>query len=310
MPKTALLFAGQGAQQVGMGVDLAMADPAVADLYEDAKGACGIDAYSLSLLGPKEELDSTQNAQVCLLTAQVAYARAALKAGLTFDAVAGYGCGEYAAHVLAETVDFETAAQLVARRSALMALAAAQNKGAAARFEGMDHKQASELCSMLSKEGVTLAVAAYDAPGRVVLAGCASAVEEACIQWTSAGNECKELPGVGAVNTPLMQMAATNGVRPALNAILFGVGEVPIINNLDAQPFVARDVVNTLSEEITHPILWEQTVRALLDAGVTRFVQCGPGKDLFLSTKRTVEDAGVDAECIVIASAKDVVANF
>lgn len=232
VPKTAFLFPGEGMQAVGMGKGFMLAHPACADLYELAQACTGVNVYELCSNGPAAELDLLQNCQPCLVTTGVVIARALQEVGVEPDCVAGYGCGEYAAHVVANTLDDETALQLVGRRGALSALAA---------------RGADDPLSILHSERA-------------------------------------------------QQVAV--GMQPAFKGTAFAPPQVPLYCNLTAAPLEVTEVDRMLGEQLTHPVLWEETLRALLDAGVERVIECGSFGALASLNEQVVRQAGAGAELV------------
>lgn len=305
MGKTAFLCSGQGAQKLGMGVDFAQAYPQAAAVFDAASQAAGIDVLALCENGPLEELSLTQNTQPALVAASLAIARGLMANGTQPDAVAGFSLGEYAAHAIAGTIDDATALQLVSRRGSLMAAAADQAPGGMAALLRCTLDQARELCDRhAAATGEVLAPANVNCPGQVVISGQAAALDAACADWKEQGGKAVPVKTSGAFHSPLMASAA-DGMRPALEGTSFAAPRIPLYCNVDAQPLEPGQAADTLVRQITSPVLWEATVRNMVDDGVDRFIECGPGKVLSGMVKRTARDMKADVEIICIESIED-----
>ena len=306
MAKIAFLCPGYGSQASGMGADFVGRFSWAADYFEEAKAVTGLDIFDLCMNQTQEELDQTQNGQPCIVVASLAVARALRERGIEPDCVAGLFEGEYAAHIIAKTVDENSALELVARRGALMAMAAHLNKGQLAVLEGCNAAKAAELCSSVhAQSGQTVAVSAYLDPETTAVSGQQEAVKNVCELWKQAGGTAYVLPGNVAANCMLMK-SARSGMAMALKNTLFGPGEIPVYNNIDAKAFECVQSPAILGDQIIKPVMWRQTIEAMLDAGVDTFIQCGPGTMALEGARRTASAKGAKASFIKVASAQDV----
>ena len=305
MSKTAFLCSGQGAQKVGMGIDFVHAFPACADLFELAKSATGIDVFQLCEQGPLEELSLTQNTQPALVTTSLAIARALQDKGVKPDCVAGFSLGEYAAHAIARTISEETALQLVARRGAMMAMAASQTQGGMAALLRCNLEQAAQLCEKHAEaHGQVLAPANINCPGQVVISGQTEALEDACADWKEQGGKFSMVKTSGAFHSPLMQFAADR-MKPALEMTGFAAPEIDLYCNCNALPLEQGKAAEMLLRQITSPVLWEDTIRNMIGDGVDTFIECGPGKVLTGMVKRTARDMGVKVTQVCVETVED-----
>lgn len=288
-----------------MGIDFVYTVPACADLFELAKSATGIDVFQLCEQGPEEELSLTQNTQPALVTTSLAIARALEERGVKPDCVAGFSLGEYAAHAIARTISDETALMLVARRGAMMAMAASQVQGGMAALLRCDLAQAAELCKKHAEaQGQVLAPANINCPGQVVISGQTEALEAACADWKEQGGKFSMVKTSGAFHSPLMQFAADR-MKPALEMTGFAAPEIDLYCNCTALPLEPGKAPEMLVRQITSPVLWEDTIRNMIADGVGTFVECGPGKVLTGMVKRTARDMGAKVVHVCVETVED-----
>lgn len=280
MPKIAFIFAGQGAQYIGMGRGLAEAYPAARDTFAAANRALGFDIERLCYEGPEEELAKTENTQPAILTVSVAALRVLQQAGLRPAALAGLSLGEYAALVAAEAMPFETAVTLVRKRGRFMQEAVPLGRGKMAAILGLGREAVRELCEK-SKEFGLIEPANYNCPGQIVLAGETAAVERAV----------ELAPDLGAKRAVLLPVSAPfhcRMLRPAgekLAAELAGIPvlapRLPVLSNVTADYVTTGESIKeNLIKQVSSPVLWEDIVRRMLDEGITTFIEIGPGKAL------------------------------
>jgi [acyl-carrier-protein] S-malonyltransferase len=310
MSKTALLFAGQGAQVVGMGKDLAEKFPAAKAWFDRANAALGYDLASICFNGPEAELTKTENAQpgiflvswVCfeLLKERVHSLKSAVygqnTAGATgdcghgtldFQATAGLSLGEFTALTAAGAMRFEDGLRVVRQRGKFMQEACDATRGGMAAVIGLDEARTREVCA---EAGVVLAN--LNCPGQIVISGEAEKITKAC-ELAKAGGAKRAipLPVVGAYHSPLMA-----GAQPKLQAELAKVKLSPpsamVISNVTGQPHGDPGQIQTrLVEQVTSSVRWEESMRYLLVQGFTRFIELGPGAALSGFMKRIDKDA-------------------
>jgi len=293
MGKTALLFAGQGAQFVGMGRDLAEAFPAAREVFETADRVLDLPISKLCFDGPVDKLNSTENAQPAVLAVGLACLRALEERSCLPDAVAtaGLSLGEYGAHVAAGSFAAEEALALVRRRGELMQAASEANPGGMACVLGMAREDVEAACRDAADAGV-VAVANLNSPGQVVISGEHDAVARAGeIAKTAGAKRVIPLKVSGAFHTPLMQTAA-DGLAEALAKVDIRPARIPVVANATAAEVRGPDEIKrTLLDQLTGPVLFEDSIRRLAADGVTRFVELGPGKVLAGLVKRIAREA-------------------
>lgn len=291
MQKTALLFAGQGAQVVGMGADLAALSAAAKDLFAQANTALGYDLTAICFGGPEAELTKTENAQPGIfLVSWVAFRLLEERCpSLTFQATAGLSLGEFTALVAAGAMSFADGLKVVHLRGRAMQEACDATRGSMAAVIGLDEAATREVCE---KAGVALAN--LNCPGQIVISGAADRLGTAC-ELAKARGAKRALPltVAGAYHSPLMASA-----QPKLDAALANAGlqptKVPVISNVTAKPHGTPSEIHArLVEQVTAPVRWEDSMRALLAEGFTRFIELGPGSALSGFMKRIDKNAQV-----------------
>ncbi len=287
-PKTAFLYPGQGSQYAGMGKGAHAAFPEAREVFAEADAALPMSITELCFEGDEETLRLTENTQPAILTVSAALHRVLESRGLVPDWVAGHSLGEYSALVAAGTLDVGTAAALVHARGRYMQEAVAEGVGAMAAVLGLESDVVTEICAEHSGEEV-VEVANLNAPGQVVIAGHAGAVERAAEAAKTAGARRAIMLNVSApFHCSLMQPAAER-LAPALDAATFADPAPPLVCNADADAVTggaaARDA---LHRQVTSPVRWSETLEFLAAQGVGVFVEVGPGRVLSGLVKRTL----------------------
>lgn len=284
MSKTALLFAGQGAQVVGMGKDLAEQFPAAKSWFDRANQVLGFDLMRICFDGPDPELTKTENAQPGIfLVGWVAYQLLKERLpSLQFQATAGLSLGEFTALAAAGAVSFEDGLKLVQQRGRFMQEACEGTRGTMAAIIGLDVKATEAVCA---ETGVELAN--LNCPGQLVISGEVEKVQAACeLAKTRGARRALPLPVAGAYHSRLMA-----GARAKFTQVLEGVPlrapTVRVISNVTAHPHgTEAEMRNRLAEQVTSPVHWEESMRYLLANGFERFIELGPGKALSGFMKR------------------------
>lgn len=299
----AMVFPGQGSQSVGMLDALARAFPEVGEIFERASAALGWDLWTLVHEGPESRLGETEKTQPALLAADVAcYEAWRAAGGGQPDYMAGHSLGEYAALVCAGSLSFEAAIALVALRGRLMQEAVPAGVGAMAAILGLDDEVVRDACR-LSADGEVVEAVNYNCPGQVVIAGVAAAVARASAAAKTAGaKRVLMLPVSVPSHSSLMRDAAAR-LAAALEHVVFVSPQVPVLHNAhlrtESSPAGIRAA---LAQQLYTPVQWTGTIQALTGEGVTRVVECGPGKvltglirriDASVMTQQANEPAGL-----------------
>jgi [acyl-carrier-protein] S-malonyltransferase len=278
MSKTALLFAGQGAQVVGMGRDLAAQFPSARAWFDRANAALGCDLASVCFNGPEAELTKTENAQPAIfLVSWVAFQMLKERVpSLAFDAAAGLSLGEFTALTAAGAMSFEDGLRVVRQRGRFMQEACDSTKGGMAAVIGLDEAPTREVCA---QAGVVLAN--LNCPGQLVISGEADKIAKAVeLAKAKGAKRAIPLPVAGAYHSPLMA-----GAQPKLQAELarttISTPAQMVISNVTAQPHGAPgEITARLVEQVTSSVRWDESMRCLLAQGFTRFIELGPGTAL------------------------------
>jgi [acyl-carrier-protein] S-malonyltransferase len=284
MSKTALLFAGQGAQVIGMGKDLAEKFPSAKAWFDRANAALGYDLASICFNGPEADLTKTENAQPGIfLVSWVAFQLLKEQVpNLKFEATAGLSLGEFTALTAAGALSFEDGLRVVRQRGKFMQEACDVTQGGMAAIIGLDEAPTREVCA---EAGVVLAN--LNCPGQLVISGAAEKITKACeLAKAKGAKRALPLPVAGAYHSPLMASA-----QPKLGAELAKVNlvspSVPVISNVTAQAHgTPAEISAKLVEQVCASVLWETSMRALLAQGFTRFIELGPGTALSGFMKR------------------------
>jgi [acyl-carrier-protein] S-malonyltransferase len=300
MNQLAFVFPGQGSQSVGMGRALAETSPAAAAVFEIADRALGSPISTLAWEGPADRLDLTENAQPALLATSIAilsalrerWAAAGTEA-IVPAFVAGHSMGQYSALVAAGVLSLDDGVRLVRERGRLMQASGQGRDGAMAALIGLDEGRLPELVAGASAHGVFV-VANRNAPGQVVVSGERPAIEAGAELARELGaKRAIVLPVSVAAHSPLMTEAA-EGMRVALTGIDFRDPMPPLLANADASPLDTGEACRVeLVEHLTSGVDWIRAVETMAAAGVTTFVEVGPGRVLTGLLKRIVPDAEV-----------------
>ncbi len=285
MSKTAFLFPGQGAQAVGMGAKLAESTPAAAELFAHAADILGYDLLDVCTNGPAEKLNSTAYSQPALFVTSLA-AVESLRAESpevieSCELVAGLSLGEYTAMVFAGSLDFESGLKVVKTRGEAMQAAADENPSTMASVLGLENDVLAGLCDQARGDGQVLQIANYLCPGNTAVSGHIPACEKLAELATEAG-AMKVIPltVAGAFHTPLMG-SAVDKLQAALADVEIHPPKIPVISNVDARPHSdPQELREILIKQVVGPVRWEESMRQMIDGGVTQFYELGPGRVL------------------------------
>ncbi|MYM26601.1 ACP S-malonyltransferase [Duganella sp. FT135W] len=299
MTKFAFVFPGQGSQAIAMMEGFA-GNPVVAQTIAEASDALQFDLGKLMAEGPKEELDLTTNTQPVMLTAGVAAYRAWVAAGGAVPSVvAGHSLGEYSALVAAGVISFKDAVPLVRFRAQAMQEAVPVGQGTMAVVLGLSDDDVRAACAEAAAAGGVVEAVNFNAPAQVVIAGETAAVERACeIAKGKGAKRAMRLPVSAPFHSSLLK-PASDRLRDYLADITFSAPQIQLINNVDVA--VLNDpasIKDALVRQAAAPVRWVETVQKMGAEGITKLVECGPGKVLMGLTKRIdgnlVGDAIVD----------------
>ena len=282
----ALLFPGQGSQYPGMGKSLYENFPQSREIFDSAGAVIGYDLKSKIFEGSEEELRQTAVTQPAIFTASCAAFKAfsprfpALKARVRF--AAGHSLGEYSALFAAGVFDFQTGLKLVLYRGRFLQECCDKHPGTMAAMIGFERSRLQTLCEESRNGGEgCLEMVNFNSPGQIVVAGSRESVEKLLSKASSIpGTKAVPLSVSGAFHSSLMKEASMK-MSEALGPAALNNAGIAVIANRDAAPTIqAADIKRKLVEQIDHPVLWEETIRKMIDEGVETFIEIGPGKVL------------------------------
>jgi len=301
MTKFAVVFPRQGSQSMGMMGGFADS-PVVERTFREASGILGEDLWALAAQGPAEALARTVVTQPLMLTAGVACWRAWQERGGPMPAFfAGHSLGEYSALVAAGALRFEDALPLVRLRAQAMQEAVPEGTGGIAAIVGLADDLIAQVCAEAA-QGEVLEPANLNSPGQVVIAGHRAAVERGMAAAKARGAKLARMLPMSAPSHCSLMRPAAERLRERLAGLPVAAPKVPVVQNADVAAFDDPDRIRqALVEQIFRPVRWVETMRFLHAGGVTRIVECAPGKVLAGLVKRTVD--GVEAVAITDSAA-------
>jgi [acyl-carrier-protein] S-malonyltransferase len=283
-PATALLFPGQGSQSVGMGKELAAAEPLAAETFRQADELLGLPLSRLCFEGPASDLDRTDITQPALLTHSVAVQRVLEHRfpHLRYIAAAGHSLGEFSALVAAGSLSFEEGLRLVRERGLAMKRAGELHPGGMAAVLGLEVAQVEQACQHAADQtGSVVQIANDNSPGQIVISGEEAALAVAVEQCRSMGAKKTVRLAVSiAAHSALMDHAQAH-FTTALAGARIRAPRLAVFGNVSAAPLRSEaDVRIDLSAQLTSRVRWTESVRAMIAAGATRFLELGPGSVL------------------------------
>lgn len=293
MSKIAFVFPGQGAQYVGMGKELAENFEIANDIFKKASDSLGYDMKKLCFEGPEKELKKTENTQPSILTASIAAYEVLKKHGYTPDMVAGLSLGEYSALVASDVMSFEDAVRVVKARGKYMQEEVPLGVGTMAAFIGLEREKVLEACKKALEFGV-VEPANFNSPIQIVVSGEVKAVEKAVEIGKELGAKKAMVLNVSAPFHSSMLKGAGEKLEVELNKVELNDFSYPVVANVTGEYYDSiSSVKGLLVKQVSNSVLWEDSVRRMIDDGVDTFVELGPGKALSGFIKRISRDVKI-----------------
>jgi [acyl-carrier-protein] S-malonyltransferase len=307
--KLGVVFPGQGSQSIGMMNGLIEIKPEIKNLFDTASEILSYDLLDVITSGPEEKLNQTEITQPALLaTSYATWLILKERSDIAPLVLAGHSLGEYSALLCANVISFEDAIALVAERGRCMQKAVPDGVGAMAAILGLDDEQVVQVCNE-AKEGEIVSAANFNSPGQIVIAGNKQAVERAIEKSKEAGAKRALLLPVSVPSHCMLMKEAAAEFESTLNNFSFNDANIPVIQNVDAQSkSSSSEIKAALLEQLYMPVRWVDCVNNMKDMGVTKIIECGPGKvlsGLIKRIDRSLEVFSIDNE----ASIEKAIAN-
>lgn len=286
MNKLAFIFPGQGAQYIGMGQDFYENIRESREVFDEANDVLNMDLSGLIFNGEEEDLKKTENTQPAILTTCIAILRALQKEGLDCDYTAGLSLGEYSSIVMSKAIDFCDALNIVKERGRFMQEAVPQGIGGMAAILGLDRLNLP-LVIEASKDYGIVEVANYNSPEQIVISGELKGIRIAGEKAMELGaRKVVELPVSAPFHTSLLSKAGER-LSKELEKVRINDLDKKVVSNVDGSVILSKDeLIPKLVDQVSHSVLWQQSVEYMINQGVDTFVEIGPGKSLSGFVKR------------------------
>ena len=303
MGKLAFVFAGQGAQAVGMGKELAENFPIADKTFDEASEALGFDIKDMIWNGDSETLMITENTQPTIVTMSVAALRVLQEKGIKPDIVAGLSLGEYCALVAAGSMNFVDAAKAVRKRGIFMQEEVPAGKGGMAAILGMDAAEIDKNIEEFDK----VQVANYNCPGQIVISGETEQVKQAADKLKEAGAKRAVLLNVSGPFHSSLLTGAGEKLEAVLKELTIEKPQIPYVANVDASYITEQaDIMPRLVSQVSHSVRWQQSVEKMVENGVDTFIEIGPGRTLAGFNKKIAKAIGKELTTYNVATMEDI----
>jgi [acyl-carrier-protein] S-malonyltransferase len=286
MKGLAFIFPGQGSQSIGMGKAFCDNFSAAKQVFQEADDTLRFGLSTLCFQGPEDALKLTENTQPAILTTSVAALRVLQsEMGIEAELAAGHSLGEYSALVAAGALAFADAVKIVRLRGKFMQEAVPVGEGAMAAVLGLERKEVETLCEEAAS-GEVLSPANFNCPGQIAIAGHSKAVQRAIEKIKEMGKKAVLLPVSAPFHSPLMKPAGER-LGKELEPISVHDLKTPVMTNVEAQINASKErVKGLLVAQVSSPVRWEESMRGMIDQGIERMIEIGPGKVLCGLMKR------------------------
>ncbi|HHT96423.1 MAG TPA: ACP S-malonyltransferase [Clostridiales bacterium] len=292
MSKIGFVFSGQGSQYIGMGKDLYENFESSREVFDKASEYINFDLKGLCFNGTKEALDITENTQPAIVAMSLSAYKAISEYDVYPDFVAGLSLGEYSALTVSGAFSLEDVIPLVRKRGKFMQEAVPTGVGTMVAVLKASQEEVSRACNEASSEGI-IEIANYNCPGQIVIGGENSAVDKAVEILKVNGARVIPLAVSAPFHTSMLKPAAIK-LKKEMDIIEIGEIKIPIVANVNARIILdSSKVKDLLYNQVMKSVLWEQSVRLMIDKGVTEFIEIGPGKTLSGLIKKINKEVNV-----------------
>lgn len=302
MGKIAFVFPGQGAQVVGMGKDVYDHSPLAKEVFDKAGEAVELDLKALCF-EENNDINITEYTQVCLLTTSVAIMQEILARGIKPDVAAGLSLGEYCALVAAGSMNYIDAAKAVRKRGIFMQEEVPAGEGGMAAILGMDAAVIEEQIEEFDK----VQIANYNCPGQIVISGETQQVKDAAEKLKEAGAKRAVLLNVSGPFHSSLLTGAGEKLQVVLDELTINKPEIPYVANVNASYITEQaDIQPLLVKQVSNSVRWQQSVEAMVAAGVDTFIEIGPGRTLAGFNKKIGKAIGKELTTYTVGTMEDI----
>lgn len=290
--KRAFLFPGQGAQSVGMGLDIYEKYEVARKIYDEASEISGIDVKKICFEGPEEELNKTENTQIAILTTSLAMLEVLKQKGIEADVAVGLSLGEYGALIYSGILTFKQGIELIKKRGYFMGNLLPKEEYSMAAVIGLDSQKIEEVCEQISNKGKFLVPANYNCTVQTAISGETGAIDEAIEALKEAGaRKVVKLKTSGPFHTIKLK-EAKQAYEKELEKATFNKPKIKVIKNIDGTYYNETDnIKEILANHIINPVRLDKAIKLMKDEGIEEYIEIGPGKVLTGFIKKDNKEA-------------------